>query len=465
MLLWVAVALTTLVAGAAWRCTSSHALAANGARWTTAYAPGQTDTTGRRMGGTELRALVPFDGKLYAGLGYWQDTAEGDPAAPGAQVLVLDREDGPWRVDLELDDVVQRGRQEGKRRHFAIGALEALTTDGSGAPLAQPARFLAAGPWSHVPGVDVFVRGRETGWIKTTLGLAQGNVRSFGQHVDRATGVSRAFAGSEPFGIVSGTYDPASRTIAWQATPEAWFQSGERDDTPPADWRVMAFQECANKLYATAGPALYERTDGPTPVWKKVFTADFPPDVDIKGNGGLRGMQAIPNPQGAGEVLLVAAGGRTARVLRVDPARGFSASVDVDVVALLSSALRTPVQGALLAYDHMTRVSDPRTGEQVLLLGIQSWTRAESGPRWHLFDARATYLVRHADGAYDVHHMEDASLTAPPPRVAVRTLALSPFAPGVLYAGGFDANKRPVHDTAWALRGPLEKALERASTR
>jgi hypothetical protein len=461
-----------VVAGSVCGCTPAEGVAAKalrsggggGAGWTTAYKPGLRDANGLHMGGTELRALVPFDGKLYAGIGYWKDSAEGDPATPGAQVLALDRADGPWRVDLGLDDVVQGGRNAGKRRHFTIGALQALalTTDAGGVSLAQPARFLAAGPWAHVPSVDVFVRGPEGPWVKTTLGRAQGNVRSFGQHLDRRTGVSRAFAGSEPLGIQSGTYDPARRTIAWETAPEPWFRSGDRDDSPLEGWRVMAFAECGNRLYATAGPALYERTDGPSPAWKKVYTADFPEDINMRGNGGLRGLASIKSPDGPGEVLLVAAGGREARVLRIDPNRGFAAIVDVDVLALLSRASQTPVDGALLAYDQMTAVSDPRTGEPALLLGVQAWSRGDTGgriPRWYRFDARARYLVRHADGSYDVRHMEDPRLSSPPPRVAVRTLAVSPFDPGVLYAGGFDANQHAVHDTAWALCGPLAKAL------
>ena len=82
---------------------------------------------------------------------------------------------------------------------------------------------------------------------------------------------------------------------------------------------------------------------------------------------------------------------------------------------------------------------------------------------WHGFRAGATVLVRHADGTYDVLDLEDAALPKPPPRVAVRTLALSPFPSeeGIVYAGGFDANDLPAHDTAWALTGPLRARLAR----
>ncbi len=213
----------------------------------------------------------------------------------------------------------------------ALGTIT-LTTDEKGAALPSSVTLLAAGPWSRTPGIDVFVRGSGA-WTKTTLGDAQGNVRSFTQHVDSVTGVSLAFAGSDPQGIFSGTFDVARGTIAWSGAAEAFAHAVGHDDTPLDDWRVMAFAEANGHLFATLGPAIYERKDGRAPSWKKVYVADFPANVDIKANGGLRGMAAIPNPHGTGEVLLVAAGGPTARVLGIDPSAGFSETVDVDMDA------------------------------------------------------------------------------------------------------------------------------------
>ncbi len=443
----------------------ADAKAAETAGWTTAYRPGAVDAKGRRLGGTEVRALVPFAGKLYAGLGYWMDSDKGDP---GAQVLALGGADEPWRVDLQLDEVLPSGPRAGTRRYSTIGALDALTltTDGTGARLPAPVRLLAAGPWSRAPRTDVFVRGERSGWERTTLGLARGNVRSLTQHVDRQTGVSRAFAGAAPLGIFSATYDPAAQRLVWSTAPEAWFTSGDRDDAPAEDWRVMSFTEWRGLLFATVGPCVYVRQDGPSPAWEQVYRATFPPDINMKGNGGLRGLTTIKNPAGPGEVLLVTAGGPTARVLRIDPAHAFAELVDQDVVALLSSAWHAPVGGALLAYNEMTPVSDPRTGEPVLLLGLQAWMGPQvstPSPTWWRYHASATYLVRHADGRYEVRAMEDPTV-APLPRVAVRTMAIAPFAPGVLYAGGFDANAHPVHDTAWAFRAPLATVLGPASS-
>ena len=75
------------------------------------------------------------------------------------------------------------------------------------------------------------------------------------------------------------------------------------------------------------------------------------------------------------------------------------------------------------------------------------------------FRKGAHYLIRHSDGSYDVSMMEDATVVDPSARVAVRTMAISPFDPDTIYAGGFDANGLPTHDSAWILEAPLLRAL------
>src|SRR5580692_5435902 len=57
-----------------------------------------------RIGGTEVRAIAAMDNRLFAAVGYWEDTESDNPALPGAQVLRLDSASSPWRVDLELND-------------------------------------------------------------------------------------------------------------------------------------------------------------------------------------------------------------------------------------------------------------------------------------------------------------------------------------------------------------------------
>src|SRR6516225_1257997 len=66
------------------------------------YAAGGYDAQGNFLGGTESVNLAAFEGKLYAGVGYWMDRPRQlfpqhpDPQS-GAQILVLDSEHAQWR--------------------------------------------------------------------------------------------------------------------------------------------------------------------------------------------------------------------------------------------------------------------------------------------------------------------------------------------------------------------------------
>jgi hypothetical protein len=51
------------------------------------YPTGTFDTNGGFLGGTACMYLVPHDGRLWAGIGYWNDIPGSDPA-PGPQIVV-----------------------------------------------------------------------------------------------------------------------------------------------------------------------------------------------------------------------------------------------------------------------------------------------------------------------------------------------------------------------------------------
>ena len=108
------------------------------------FAPGSRDAAGHFMGGTEMRALVAHAGKLFAGNGYWMD----EPGPEGrqvAQVLVLDRPGGQWRVDHAFEGWMPDGRA----RNLAIAAMDEVSfaTDGAGTPLGNPVSVLLASTW------------------------------------------------------------------------------------------------------------------------------------------------------------------------------------------------------------------------------------------------------------------------------------------------------------------------------
>jgi hypothetical protein len=217
--------------------------------------------------------LVVFDNKLFAAVGYWMDTEKDNPALPGAQVLRLDGPGSQWQVDLELTDRNPRGW----RTYMAISTLEKVrvTTDGAGRQLAAPLDFLLAATFKRGIGLDVFARPNGSGpqlWSKIPLPGEEGaprgtQIRAFSSHKDQITGVDTVFVGATK-AIFSGTYDSERRTIAWTTRPE-W--EGNPAGAPSGRARVASFIDCNGKLFATSAGAIYERSDGGSPTWKKVF--------------------------------------------------------------------------------------------------------------------------------------------------------------------------------------------------
>jgi len=290
---------------------------------------GSRDAAGRFMGGTEMRLLTAHAGKLYAGNGYWEDQP-GPEGRQGPEILVLDGPGARWRVDHVFDEQLPDGRH----RDLAVSALAEVTfaTDGGGARLPAPVTMLIAANWDLSGATRVFSRYDETGaW--TAAALAQDRptsnflpqVRSFGRHRDRVTGIDRVFAGQDPRGVFSGTYDPTiSGRIRWSAAPELELSSVSLAGISGRNGylRVSSFAECNGQLYTAVGQHIYERTDGAEPHWRLVYTNAYPGHSET----GLRGLTAIPDPSGHGEVLLAAVEGSAARIVRVNPRDGSEAT-------------------------------------------------------------------------------------------------------------------------------------------
>jgi hypothetical protein len=421
------------------------------------------------IGGTELRSLATFDQKLFAAVGYWMDTEKNSPGLPGAQVLRLDSAHSQWQVDLELTDRLPGGL----RKYQAISVLAKVhfSTDGEANALADPVDLLLAGVWKRDIGLDVFWRRTGSGffpWSKTAIAGQEAaprgtQLRSFIVHKDRVTGAESVFAGATS-AIFVGHYDAGGRIIVWQPQPEWHEDAGTR---PSAAARVASLAECNGKLYATAHDTIYERSDGSVPGWKKVFeTKIHLPNPRVTG---LRGLTCIRDRAGADNVLLVAVEDEPSRIYRIDPRRAnaageYDAVLELDVSSFLTDALGgSEATYAIVAYNNMTEYPDSAGGCPYLLIGLETITpqAAEWFGGQH-FNPHGHYLLRNCSGDYALREIRDDELVPEPQLVAVRTFALSPFQsdePGVVYAGGFDANYTPVHNTAWLYKG-VPKAQE-----
>jgi len=434
------------------------------------YHAGSRDPSGHYLGGTEMRLLVVHAGKLFAGNGYWEDRPGSEGAQP-PQVLVLDGAAAPWRVDHVFADRLPNGRW----RDLAVGALAEATfsTDGAGRPLANPVSLLLASTWDLTGAARVFVRDEATGdWPAVTVAedrpgpdfLPQ--IRSFGTHRDRVTGIDRVFAGEMPRGIFSGAYDASVPTrIRWSVSPELAASAASTDFSGLGGrLRVSSFAEANGRLYAAVGQQVFERADGPAPSWKLVYTNPRPGHSET----GLRGLTPIHDQAGP-DVLLAAVEGDAARLVRIDPATG-AERTELDLRQYLSSQWGMRVGYVIAAYNDMTPAHLPVAGD-VLLIGVMAFVpRGTAMAQGHTLvdvgygqvEGGAWYLVRLPSGRYELRRIVPSDTN---PMVAVRSIRVSPFSGehGAIYFSGFDANKAPAHNTAWIVRANLDEA-QRLST-
>jgi hypothetical protein len=442
---------------------SFHNARADG--WEQSYHAGTFDQNGHYMGGTELMYLVPHKGKLYAGTRMLLNP----PFflfAVSAQILVKESVSEPWKLDYQTEKL-----------EVGIDSLASITfgTDDKGNKLSQPVNLLVAGILDFVPGATaVAVRDDEKNtWVKITLpsvnnestSPAWPTIRSICTHRDTVTGVDHVFAGAYPGGIFSGVYDAAaSGQIRWDSTPEF----SEFND------RVVSFGECNDELYVAIKPAIYKRVDGTNPAWIKVYeytTYEGDKPSTQGGTSGMRGLTAIPNPNGEGEVLLMALEGRGSKMVCLDPSDNNSVTTELDFNAFLKeqwadeweTIVNTPWGDYVTpAYNDMTPVNDPKSGEELLVIGLSAYFQpADSNSAW--------YLVRHPDATYALHefpYMFDLR-GWPKELQGTRTIRVSPFNEDqgrIIYFGGFDvasqylAGKRS-HNTAWIYSADIYTAL------
>ena len=442
----------------------SNAQAPQGA-FAASFIAGSRDEAGRFMGGTEMRVLAAHGGRLFAGNRYWEDQP-GPEGLQGAQILVLDGPGARWRVDHAFDERMPDGRP----RDLAVSVLEEVTfaTDDTGAHLPAPVSLLIAANWDLTGTARVFTRDDASGaWVAASLALGRPmpgflpQVRSFAGHRDRVTGTDRVFAGENPHGIFSGTYDPSvpGRTH-WAATPELDL-SGISEaglSARSGHLRVSSFAECNGRLYATVGQHIYERIDGADPHWRLLYTNPYSGHSET----GLRGLTAIAGPSGRDQLLLAAVEGNAARLIRVDPRDG-SEVTELDLADFLGTAWGMRTSYVIAAYNDMAKTRDPNGGED-LLIGLEAFVPASApiaaghnmvNVGYGRLEAGGWYLVRHPSGHYDLRQIAAGSGL-----VATRSIRASPFPQekDALYFAGYDANKTLAHDTAWIMRSTLAAA-------
>jgi hypothetical protein len=429
------------------------------------FVAGARDANGRFAGGTEIRLLTTHAGRLYAGNGYWEDRP-GPEGLQGAQILVLDGPRSSWRVDHAFEERLSSGR----RRDLAVGALAEATfsTDGAGRSLPKPVSLLLASTWDLTGAARVFTRDDATNsWSAVTLAHDHAapdflpQIRSFATHRDRVTGVDLVFAGEMPRGIFAGSFDPTTPGyIRWSSAPEL-EASAVSAAFPGLDGRlrVSSFAEANGRLYAAVGQQIYERTDGPQPRWRLVYTNPRPG----RSETGLRGLTTLSGA-GASEALLAAVEGNAPRLVRINPSDG-SEVTELDLPDFLMRAWKMRPGYVIAAYNDMTRLRGP-SGVS-LLIGLMAFiprkTAIAPGHRvvdvgYGQVESGAWYLVRSPEAHYILHEVTAAFEH---PLVATRSIVVSPFSgeENAMYLAGYDANKSVAHNTAWIAHTSVSAAL------
>ena len=356
--------------------------------WTQSYDAGYLDGKGAYAGGSEIMHLMPHKGRLYAANGYWRDSRwERPPYAEkqSAQVLRLDSADGRWEVDLDM------GRSNGHGLRYMKGNILKSVTfarDESGRLLPQPQDLLvmAAGAYTEKRGViSAWVRDDAAGrWNHSIVkyGSQAGGTRWIPRDVevyrDKVTGAERLFLLIGNPGIISGVYDnshPAK--IRWDEKVE--FPASGTFSTRP-----LGIVEANGSLCFSVGGVVYQRIDGPSPTYTEVLNLGDGVNTDV---GGIRGLTAITNPNGAGESMLFlwAPNGRSiGQVKRLDPdgSGRYTVHDEANICDLMSAELGVEVGYTLGAHSNMYPVVHPETGETVHIIGFQGELQGSDHLKW-----------------------------------------------------------------------------------
>ncbi|MGP8076295.1 MAG: hypothetical protein ACLP8Y_06150 [Thermoplasmata archaeon] len=434
--------------------------------WQASYRAGCLDVAGDLMGGSEMMHLVGHDGMLFAAVGYWEDTANinygGTNSSQGwAQILRLDAPNGQWAVDLTMRGVV---------RPDILDSVT-FTTNGIGEPLGQPVNLLITAACLGNAGADLYTRNDSTGQWATSL-IVPGptgtgcDARADAVYQDPITGVDRLFVSLGDLGVYSGVYDPsAPGDILWNHTSE----SGR------VAVRPLAIVEANGNLFASSGALVYERVNGPSPSWKEIVNESGLPGgtaVD-PAVGGIRGLTAVPNPNGFGQSLLflwVPGNETKGQIVRLDPSGsgGYTTTIEISLSPIASQYLNTSAYVVLGAYNNILPVIDHATGDVDYIIGLQTWVSKKSGLPTLWGDASggtfagALYAVRSSNGSYIMGEVNGRFPAGNPPLEAIRCYAISPFPSdrgNVIYFGGYDADDHLCLDTAWVFSTTLSNVL------
>lgn len=417
------------------------------------YAPGTKDENGRFMGGTDTMFLTSHQGRLYAGISYWNDNPGSDPS-PGPQILVKESSSAGWRVQHSFGT-----------EYLRVDALASVTftTDKDGRPLEPPVPMLLASVSDQVLpyAATVWSQNQDGSWSRMVVEdigpRLVGYARVIFDYVDKVTRIHHVFAAVASSALYRGSYDPSvPGRIRWEKTPEL---------TGPE--RMLSAAVANGDLFVAVASAgdpgnrnggVFRRRDGVPPTWESVY--EWPLTGTLALGRNLRGLTAVVDPQGSGKEVLIGAIENLKQIVRIEPENGNRVTVELDLEDFFDTLWGAGASFNYAAYNYMQPLANPTNGRLVHFIGVWAAYPKPYGTE----ERNASYfLIRHEDGSYDWGQVRDPTIPIPPVSglQALRTIAPSPFEDEkdrVWYVGGMDAGgTRPLfHNTAWIYRGSLK---------
>ena len=311
--------------------------------WAVSFVAGRIHNP-KFLGGTEIRKLIGFKGKLYAANGYWEDAPGPNEPFQTAQVLVLDKSQqsgGVWQEDVNFGTFCP---DKNPRCALATSAMDSVSFTADKNGTAVQTQVLLASTWDVRPlptPVNVYARNDNDGvWYETTLetrstaGDGSPQVRSFAEHRDVVTQQDFVFAGEAPTGIFHGVLSDKRGVgkpwIEWTTGADNVEFNAAHYSGPPcnAQSRVSGMAESGGILFATVCFQAYQRIDGPQGTcapdevtvnggcqqrWQVVWTEPKPSVSDT----GLRGLTSTVFDDK--DIVLVAEEGSLMRIGRMNP--------------------------------------------------------------------------------------------------------------------------------------------------
>jgi uncharacterized delta-60 repeat protein len=422
------------------------------------FFPGMTDPGGRIVTATEANHMAAHNGALFVSFGAtYKNPPTPDPDFQGYAVVRKETASSPWTVDLDLGPTPFRVENM---------ASVSFTTDHTGAPLSPPVSRLIVARWSQ--NRTVLVRddsvvppaGGLGTWVESTVmagaPLPTGGIftaRSIRGYKDKVTGIHHVFAGawvgssanigSYTSAIFRGACNPTAGGggVVWNPIPEL-----------QGTGRVMAFAECNDQLYAACvilndqpnSGGIFRRIDGPSPTWELVYRwTDYELNVWDDEQRMMRGLTAVPDPNTPGKQVLIGFRFYPTPILeKIDPQQNHAASVELDLRAYFGQQWLGGgrFSGTIrCAYNPMTPVTDPATGQTVHLAGLQIYHPGFPNSPHN----GSHFLLRRPNGTYEWGEINDPAHPVPVGQSldATRRILVSPFPEHqgqVLYFGGYD---------------------------